>query len=89
MDLAHHFPHLELLNLGGGFGVPKKPDESRLDLEAVRRSIQEFRALYPEVELWVEPGRYLVAEAGVLLTQVTQKTLKVKANEYMLGAMSV
>ena len=30
MDLAHHFPHLQLLNLGGGFGVPKKPDESRL-----------------------------------------------------------
>ena len=83
MDLAHHFPHLELLNLGGGFGVPKKPDESRLDLEAVRRSIQEFRALYPEVELWVEPGRYLVAEAGVLLTQVTQ--LKSKGERVYVG----
>ena len=28
--------------------------------------------MYPDVALWVEPGRYLVAEAGVLLTQVTQ-----------------
>ena len=32
----------------------------------------EFRQQYPEYEIWLEPGRSLVAEAGVLLAHLTQ-----------------
>ena len=35
-------------------------------------SIETFRKANPEIDLWLEPGRYLVAEAGVLLASVTQ-----------------
>ena len=48
IDLAHRFPDLRLLNLGGGFGVPKSPMNPRLDMLAVRQSIQQFRVQYPE-----------------------------------------
>ncbi len=33
---------------------------------------REIKAAYPQYALWIEPGRYLVAEAGVLLARVTQ-----------------
>jgi len=35
------------------------------------------------VDVWLEPGRYLVAEAGVLLARVTQ--LKSKGEQHYLG----
>ena len=31
-----------------------------------------MKSAYPQFELWLEPGRYVVAQAGVLLTSVTQ-----------------
>ena len=65
-------PDCTRINIGGGLGVPSRPDEHPLDLEAVGRALAEVKALYPQFRLWMEPGRYLVAEAGVLLAAVTQ-----------------
>ncbi|QLK25047.1 diaminopimelate decarboxylase [Natrinema zhouii] len=60
---------LEFVDVGGGFGVPYREDEDPLDLESVadatRDAIGEIDA-----ELAIEPGRYFVADAGVLLTEV-------------------
>ncbi|MBW7929738.1 MAG: bifunctional aspartate kinase/diaminopimelate decarboxylase [Gammaproteobacteria bacterium] len=69
---ASDFPHLRFLDLGGGLGVPERRDGRRLDLAALGASLQEVRKAWPAYELWLEPGRYLIAEAGVLLTTVTQ-----------------
>ena len=56
------------VDLGGGFGV-RYDDEPGLDVEAYGREIAA--AVFARgLELIVEPGRYLVAEAGVLLTRV-------------------
>src|SRR5699024_12350188 len=38
----------------------------------ISRSMQKFKKAHPQYDLWVEPGRFLVAVSGVLLTQVTQ-----------------
>jgi len=69
------FP-LEVVDFGGGFGVPQTESDSELDLaglsEAVRGPLGEFRADYPECRLLFESGRYLVAEAGVLVTRVVR-----------------
>lgn len=70
--VAGDFPHLRFLDLGGGLGVPERRDGRRLDLAALGASLQEVRDAWPAYELWLEPGRYLIAEAGVLLTTVTQ-----------------
>ncbi|MFC4449272.1 diaminopimelate decarboxylase [Halorussus aquaticus] len=60
---------LEFVDVGGGFGVPYRPDEDPLDLDAVAAATREALGEV-DATLAVEPGRYLVADAGVLLTAV-------------------
>ena len=54
----------ELINLGGGFGIPYFPGEKRLDLTAVSASLQQLLQQYDEalsdIELVIELGRFLV-----------------------------
>lgn len=71
-SLAERIPSVAVLNIGGGLGVPYWPDEHPLDLVALAATLAEVKAAYPQFELWMEPGRFLVAEAGVLLARVTQ-----------------
>ncbi|MEM6929579.1 MAG: bifunctional aspartate kinase/diaminopimelate decarboxylase, partial [Myxococcota bacterium] len=63
-------------DVGGGLGVPDRPGRPTLDLGAVDAALASVREAHPRWELWIEPGRYLVAEAGVLLTRVTQRKQK-------------
>jgi diaminopimelate decarboxylase/aspartate kinase len=70
--VAQDFPQVRILDLGGGLGIPEKPGQDALDMGQLDSSIAALRAANPDFELWLEPGRYLVAEAGVLLTSVTQ-----------------
>jgi len=69
---ASAFPDLRILDLGGGLGVPEKRDGRSLDLAALGAGLAEVRAAWTGYELWLEPGRYLIAEAGVLVATVTQ-----------------
>lgn len=66
------FPAARILNLGGGLGVPDRPGCTPVDLAGLDRALGEFRSAHPALELWLEPGRFLVAQAGVLLARVTQ-----------------
>jgi diaminopimelate decarboxylase len=59
---------LRRLDLGGGFGVPYR-GEPALDLAAYAALVGRLTAGL-ELELVFEPGRYLVAEAGILLSRV-------------------
>ncbi|WP_458206932.1 diaminopimelate decarboxylase [Haladaptatus sp. NG-SE-30] len=69
-ELAREIPlSLEFVDVGGGFGVPYHPDESPLDLDAVADATRDALGDI-DATLVVEPGRYLVADAGVLLTRV-------------------
>jgi len=70
--VADRLGTVEALNLGGGLGVDPKPEANPFDIEALARTLSEARALCPQYALWMEPGRYLVAEAGVLLVRATQ-----------------
>jgi len=69
---AERFPEVEVLDVGGGLGVPERPGQSPLDLAELDRCLAQVRAIHPLREVWLEPGRFLVAEAGVLLARVTQ-----------------
>jgi len=75
-SLAEGFSRIESLDIGGGLGVPSRPDERALDLAALGESLAEVKRAYPQFALWMEPGRYLVADAGVLLARVTQTKRK-------------
>lgn len=70
--LAARFPEVRIVDVGGGLGVPDAHDGAELDLEAIGRGIAGLRTAWPRLEIWMEPGRYLVARAGVLLASVTQ-----------------
>jgi diaminopimelate decarboxylase/aspartate kinase len=75
-SLAERIPSVDFLNIGGGLGVPAHPGEAPLDITELNRVLREVKAAYPHYQLWMEPGRYLVADAGVLLARVTQQKLK-------------
>jgi diaminopimelate decarboxylase/aspartate kinase len=71
-SLTQRFPEARVMDLGGGLGVPEKPGQVPVDLAQLQGVIDTLRATWPDVALWLEPGRFLVAQAGVLLAQVTQ-----------------
>lgn len=59
--LLKRFPHVQTLDLGGGFAVPDFPLE---------RFAERVEAFVGKRRLLLEPGRFLVAESGTLLTRV-------------------
>ena len=73
---------LEFVDVGGGFGVPYREDEPPLDLESVAEATREALGDVSGT-LAVEPGRYVVADAGVLLTRVN--TVKQAADTTVVG----
>jgi diaminopimelate decarboxylase len=64
------------INFGGGWGVPYFPGQKPLDLELIAEELAallddaEYRDLSGRCRLILEPGRFLVAEAGVFSTRV-------------------
>ncbi|HPV04715.1 MAG TPA: bifunctional aspartate kinase/diaminopimelate decarboxylase [Myxococcota bacterium] len=80
---SDRFPDAKILDLGGGLGVPYKPGQKPLDLVAMDAMLGRIKAAFPRFELWLEPGRYLVARAGVLVAPVTQ--LKQKGEYSYVG----
>jgi bifunctional diaminopimelate decarboxylase / aspartate kinase len=81
--VAARFPAVNVLDLGGGLGVPDKASRLPIDLAGLDRALVDFKGRAPHFTLWLEPGRYLVAAAGVLLARVTQ--LKGKGTKQYLG----
>lgn len=67
--LGEHGIKLRQLDLGGGFGIAYKEGDRELDIPAWGKAVIEAtREL--DLDLVIEPGRFLVAQAGVLLTRV-------------------
>ncbi|HUE49022.1 MAG TPA: bifunctional aspartate kinase/diaminopimelate decarboxylase [Steroidobacteraceae bacterium] len=80
---AQGFAQLRVIDVGGGLGVPERADQAGVDLARLDTLLLAVRAEHPQLEVWLEPGRYLVASAGVLLARVTQ--LKAKAGVRFVG----
>jgi diaminopimelate decarboxylase len=76
--LAEHAPSpVRWLNIGGGFGIPYFPGETRLDLTSVASNLDaqlaDARERLPGAEIVIELGRYLVAEAGIYVCEVVDR----------------
>jgi diaminopimelate decarboxylase len=74
-ETAMEFPNLQFIDLGSGFKVRYKEEDLVTDVpllgEKLSKVFQEFCVQYgKELELWFEPGKYLVSECGILLTKV-------------------
>ena len=71
-ELAGQIGTIDSIDVGGGLGVAYEPGGEALDVAAYGAALAEIKRAYPQYQLWIEPGRYLVAEAGALLLRVTQ-----------------
>jgi diaminopimelate decarboxylase/aspartate kinase len=80
---APAFEGLRIIDVGGGLGVPERADQPGVHLAQLDTLLAAVRAEHPQLEVWLEPGRYLVAAAGVLLARVTQ--LKAKGGVRFVG----
>jgi len=79
---------LEFVDFGGGLGIPYRPEQEPLNLElykdiVIKRSKEAIEKMGMESPAFkVEPGRYLSAEASIILTQINT----IKNNGYKLFA---
>lgn len=77
LQVALHWKEtLTRIDLGGGFKIPYHPDDHSIDIDSFGKRIsQRFIAFCEEVghelTLIVEPGKYLVSQAGYLLMEVS------------------
>ena len=74
-DLAHQFKDLKVIDLGGGFKVPYKEGDSETDINLLAEKVQAAFQKYEEetgrhLQVWFEPGKFLVSEAGYFVTEV-------------------
>ncbi len=89
-DIARHFDNLEFIDCGGGFGInyQKQTTDNTLDLAALgdelTKMFEQFAATYnPKIKFKIEPGRFPVAECGVLLGTV--HAVKYNADKKYIG----
>lgn len=74
-EIAKEFPDLSFVDFGSGFKVAYKEGDITTDIEelgsAISQRFQEFCNEYGrELELWFEPGKFLVSESGYFLAKV-------------------
>lgn len=75
LDLVRKFPDVHTLNLGGGFKVGRMSYEKSTDLQVIGVPVAELFKSFAaetgrEIKLEIEPGTFLVANSGVLLSKV-------------------
>lgn len=73
-ELAGHFPDLSFIDLGSGFKVPYYDDDVETDIvqlgKNVKESFDQFeKETGKKMEMWFEPGKYLVSEAGYFIVK--------------------
>lgn len=91
LGLTPHFPELEVLDLGGGFKVPYMPGEDGTDIPLLGRKVKEEFDQYEKennrhFQVWFEPGKYIVSEAGYFITTVN--VIKNAGNKIFAGVDS-
>ncbi len=69
---ARRIGSVETLDIGGGLPIPYTDDDEPFDLAAWAAGLADIKAVHPAFKLVIEPGRFLVAEAGVLLARASQ-----------------
>jgi diaminopimelate decarboxylase len=75
LDMADRFPELRYLDLGSGFKVAYKEGDLTTDIEDLGQLLTQRIATFNAgrenpLEVWFEPGKFLVSEAGTLLVRV-------------------
>jgi diaminopimelate decarboxylase len=72
--IAKLFKHLEYVDFGGGIMVKHHPDDTVIELDEIGKILKKEYDKFcvkmeKKIKIWFEPGRYLMSEAGCLLTK--------------------
>jgi diaminopimelate decarboxylase len=73
-EVAEHFPDLKFIDLGSGFKVPYHEDDVSTDVFDLGKKVSQTFKKYAkdknrELEVWFEPGKFLVSEAGYFIAK--------------------
>lgn len=72
-EIIPHFKELRSIDLGGGFKVPYKAGDEETDINELAIRVKEAFDAHPQaknLQVWFEPGKFLVSECGYFVTQV-------------------
>ena len=74
LEVARHFDSLKFVDLGSGFKVPYKSDDKETDVKLLGQKLNLVMKQFEEetnmpLEIWFEPGKYLVSECGYFLAK--------------------
>jgi diaminopimelate decarboxylase len=75
LEIVKNFPDATIINLGGGFKIARVAEEQEANMAEIGKKLaQELTHFYEstgrKLHLEVEPGTFLVANAGILLAKV-------------------
>lgn len=74
-DIIPHFKELNVIDLGGGLKVPYKKGDTETDINLLAQKVNQLFASHPNpggkhLQVWLEPGKFLVSECGYFITKV-------------------
>jgi diaminopimelate decarboxylase len=74
-DIVPKFKDLKFIDLGGGFKVPYNDGDVETDISLLAQKVGEAFASHPNpggkpLQVWFEPGKFLVSECGYFVTSV-------------------
>jgi len=73
------------INLGGGFGIPYHPDERELNFVPIARAYENISKRY-QLKTFLEPGRFIVGNAGYIATTIISVKKRKGTNLYIIDA---
>ena len=76
LNLTRQFNSVQVIDMGGGFKVPYKPEEVGTDMELLGKELSQVMTAFEKetgrhLQVWFEPGKFLVSESGYFVTTVT------------------
>ncbi len=74
-DIVPYFHELRFIDLGGGFKVSYKEGDAETDIQLLAQKVSQAFSAHPNpggrpLQVWFEPGKFLVSECGYFITKV-------------------
>ncbi len=74
LETVNHFPDLKYIDLGSGFKVPYQPGDPETEVELLGKKVEQVFKQFEKdsgkkLEVWFEPGKYLVSQAGYFVVK--------------------
>ncbi len=83
LELSKKFKDTAVINLGGGIPIKEKLNQREFDFNKFSHMLIDLKKNFKNIEMWFEPGRFVVGESGALITHVTQ--IKQKDDQNYIG----